>query len=593
MNDASETGPTLLVHVRCGGIGEAGSYAPIAAGWSSVDAIAVGHYAKVEPQFAELALGVAISSSLGPSAATVGESAATDLITDFTRRGIIQGELGVPFFLPDPRDNGRVIAIAGMGSVGCFGAPELTFLVWQILWALARLGRKHLATVLIGAGAGNLDSETAVSAWMDGVALAAASASGVPPLECLTFIESVPEKAEQIRSALLSYQGSAGIPRLDISVTPSTAIPISTAPAPTARIQAPATPAPHAITRIWAERRGKKYWFGSLSDQASHVRDYTNLDHKTIFSANDELAAKEIPDHQRKAAKYLFNLLIPQSLRGEFSRKDPIVIECDNTTAQLHWEMMVVPHLQRYRLGDSSAFLGMHPTITRQFRNSFGQPPEPPPRTDRTLRVLIVADTDDTRSLPDSREEANAIQALFGKYEGSVSVEALVGPESATYDSVLEHLFKYPPYDVLHFSGHCEYVEDDPPRSGWLFSKGNKITAYELTRVDCVPGFVFSNACDSGEMPEQVTRRAVPSFAEAFFQRGVKNFVCTAWPVASKPARDFACSFYKELLGVEKNRAGYMYEAMRAARKSIWKMPHGERTWGAYQHYGNPWFRLV
>ena len=133
-----------------------------------------------------------------------------------------------------------------------------------------------------------------------------------------------------------------------------------------------------------------------------------------------------------------------------------------------------------------------------------------------------------------------------------VSVDKLIGPEAANYGSVLEHLLRYPPYDILHFSGHCEYVKEDPASSGWLFSKGKKISAYELTRVGCVPGFVFSNACSSGVVPADVNRlarRAVPSFAEAFFKQGVKNFVCTAWPVADVAARDFACGFYRGLLG--------------------------------------------
>ena len=161
---------------------------------------------------------------------------------------------------------------------------------------------------------------------------------------------------------------------------------------------------------------------------------------------------------------------------------------------------------------------------------------------------------------------------------------------------MLERLFQYPPYDIVHFTGHCEYVKEDPADSGWLFSKGKKITAYELTRMDRAPEFVFSNVGSTGVTPTKVSllsRRAVPSFAEAFVQRGVKNFVCTAWPVASNPARDFACAFYKEALGGESSRPRFMYEAMREARKSIRDTPSGSRSWGAYQHYGNPLFKLV
>ena len=280
------------------------------------------------------------------------------------------------------------------------------------------------------------------------------------------------------------------------------------------------------------------------------------------------------------------------------------MVECDSRMARLHWEMMVIPNLERDLGGDGFEFLGIHPTITRQLRNSFAQLPERPPRFDHTLRVLIVADTAEKMPVPASRDEAKAIQGIFERYgeflrsSGSdrrVSVVPLVGPEIATYKNVLEHLFGDQPYDIVHFTGHCDYVKDDPADSGWIFSKGKKITAYELTRVDRVPEFVFSNGCSTGVTPPKVSlvsRRAVPSFAEAFFQRGVKNFICTAWPIASNPASDFACTFYKAMLGGESGRPRFMYEAMREARQSIRSTPAGARTWGAYQHYGNPWHRV-
>lgn len=442
----------------------------------------------------------------------------------------------------------------------------------------------------------------AVASWMDGAALALASLSSSRPLEQLTFVEQISEKAEEIRTALFAYQPTPGVPALRINVTPSEPIPTKTAES--VRIVTPPKSLPHLVTRLSVERHGRKYLFGSLSDQASHRQDDTDLAAETIDNANDELAAKEELERQKQAAKYLFNLVVPRSFRDEFRRKDPIVIECDNRTAQLHWELMADPEME-YKWIPGAEFLGMHPTITRQFRNSFAVPPDPPPRYDHTLRVLIVADTDAIRALNAAQEEARNIEALFHEYGQSlraagsnrrVSIKPLIGPEVANYDSVLQHLLSYPPYDLLHFSGHCEYVKEDPASSGWLFSKGKKITAYELTRVGCVPGFVFSNACSSGVVPSDIrylARRAVPSFAEAFFKQGVKNFVCTAWPVASSAARDFACIFYEELLGSDGRHPGYMYEAMREARIGISRtMPSGTRTWGAYQHYGNPWFKL-
>src|SRR5690554_686158 len=114
-------------------------------------------------------------------------------------------------------------------------------------------------------------------------------------------------------------------------------------------------------------------------------------------------------------------------------------------------------------------------------------------------------------------------------------------------------------YDVLHYSGHCVYEKDNPMASGWIFTGGERLTAHEIRRIDRVPAFVFSNACESGVTPDRSGNRSdalAPTFAETFFARGVSNFVCTAWPVADLAARDFALVLYAELLGLKFTGAG-------------------------------------
>ena len=177
-------------------------------------------------------------------------------------------------------------------------------------------------------------------------------------------------------------------------------------------------------------------------------------------------------------------------------------------------------------------------------------------------------------------------------------------------------------------------MQADPIRSGWIFTGGERLTANELRRIDRVPRFVFSNACESGVTPERTdlhSEALAPTFAEAFFARGVSNFVCTAWSVDDLASRAFALAVYGSLLGVgegvieslghwknERNVATetkgerttalpnvpmpqrpnapfsptFMYAAMRDARRTVAAMPNGSRSWGAYQHYGNPYLRL-
>ena len=119
-----------------------------------------------------------------------------------------------------------------------------------------------------------------------------------------------------------------------------------------------------------------------------------------------------------------------------------------------------------------------------------------------------------------------------------------------------------------------------------------------------MPKFVFSNACESGVLSgparDLYSPGLAPSFAESFFVRGVSNFVCTAWPVDDGAALEFAqCGLLRPArpaarsAGPDAKFAAAppqpMHAAMRQARLKIAGQPHGVRTWGAYQHYGNPY----
>jgi CHAT domain len=289
------------------------------------------------------------------------------------------------------------------------------------------------------------------------------------------------------------------------------------------------------------------------------------------------------------------------------------------TIARIHWEMVARPDLSTPSGNgegsefDRDRFLGTSRGFTRQLRTTLAPPPEPPPPPLRIMRVLVIADPAEDAHLPGAEEEGVEVADLFDSFNAvykkfsynRVEVVRLFGPYEATRTTVLRHLMLRS-YDVLHFAGHCVYDDGDPQNSGWVFSDGKRISPNELSRIDRVPKFVFSNACESGITPDRSEMRSVdlaPSFAEEFFHRGITNFVCTAWPVDDIAARTFALTLYANLLGLSRGDDGEsprkgpegpqpMYAAMREARLSIADHPGGARTWGAYQHYGSPYFRF-
>ena len=140
--------------------------------------------------------------------------------------------MGQPFFLDDPRtrdDDGRagadrLIAIAGMGYAGRFGTPELTVLARELCWSLGRLGKRHLATVLIGSGNGNLSTRDAVNAWLEGIkrALGSSAEDARRHLEVVSFVEQQAGKLLRIWKAL-EVSAVRIRPELEVELVPLTA----------------------------------------------------------------------------------------------------------------------------------------------------------------------------------------------------------------------------------------------------------------------------------------------------------------------------------------------------------------------------------
>ena len=591
-------------------------------GGDPVDAISVGHYINVRPQEAELALDRAISGALRGEEDGTGLPESDLLLTQYFERGIIRGRLGQPFFLPDPRPGrvGRLIAIAGMGLPGGFGAPELAVLARELCWSLGRMERRHLATVLIGAGTGNLSTREAVSAWMRGIKNAVTGSIDDEGRRLLrvTFVERDPNMIREMADAFREEKRRLEERnRLTVNFHEPTEAQLQRKREEQRREPGEAgrrEPGERPPTRITLCLEGDTYRFGAITESASVPERDVSLDPALVMEANQELAAESDAAMQAERGGFLRNLLVPAELRAQFATDAPLVMMLDSTIARIHWEMVARPdHAPPGGPSefDPDAFLGTGRGFTRQLRTTFAPPPEPPPPPRRILRVLVVADPAEDAHLPGAEEEGAEVAALFENfnavYEHSsysrVEVVRLFGPYAATRTNVIRSLMTRS-FDVLHFAGHCAYNED-PRKSGWLFSGGKFITANELGRIDRVPKFVFSNACESGVTPDRSERRSdqlAPSFAERFFERGITDFVCTAWPVEDLSARTFALTLYGQLLGLQKPQGREdryeeappqpMYAAMREARLSIADSPDGARTWGAYQHYGSPYFRF-
>ena len=109
-----------------------------------------------------------------------------------------------------------------------------------------------------------------------------------------------------------------------------------------------------------------------------------------------------------------------------------------------------------------------------------------------------------------------------------------------------------------------------------------------------LPEFVFVNTCYSGtvepgkEMAYRKRYQLAANIGVQLIERGVKAVIVAGWPVNDLAALLFAKKLYEYMLWGET-----FGEAVKRARNDCYVEYPNTNTWGAYQCYGDYWYRLV
>jgi len=311
----------------------------------------------------------------------------------------------------------------------------------------------------------------------------------------------------------------------------------------------------------------------------------------------DSLIAQSVrnPNWDERLATAMFELMIPNRLKGSFKDMNDVLFVMDEQAASYPWEL-----LYDRRMGKDVPIV-VQVGMIRQFITGTFQENVMDVKNKNVLVVGNPADTPEVfADLPGAEQEAVLVAAKFE--QNGYQVQPSINSDSS---AIMIDLFSKD-YRVLHLAGHGVYKyrhQDSPgetPRevTGMVLGNGVFLTANEIRNKMNIPELVFINCCHLGVLSDRNEadltgqnefNKFAASLSRELIEMGVKAVVAAGWAVDDAAALSFAEVFYDHLL------RGYRFgEAIKAARAEIYEQ-HGDRTntWAAYQCYGDPAYRLV
>jgi pimeloyl-ACP methyl ester carboxylesterase len=544
------------------------------------------------------------------------------------KRGMISGHVGETFIVPaEGRGVGAdAVIVAGMGDYGRFTADALREIMANVAQAAAALRRAEVASVLVGAGEGNLSIERALKCMLGGFCSGLAELQQSRPdavgmLKDLRIVEFNPSRFLEIDQELKRLTERHVVKDVDLTYVPITAEDKRRASkrhtqssrqefkklASGAYRRGGSSKLDEVRITVEFDKDKSEFRFSALTDGAVVPSRRVEVTEIVAGELSRLLAESQSRREQRERGRVLFDYIFPRDFEYLFDSDAAIRMIVDPTTAALPWEMACLPGA---RSQQTSRWFGTDGRLTRQFRTTLSQSAGVVSSRREQIRALVIADPapEPDWQLPGARREGRLVanllrgidtgmqesadpKELLTKPSVDIVVEEFIGSDSATPVDLIGKLVSGQ-YDIVHFAGHGNYDPKHPEQSGWLLSEDLFVTAKDIFRARSAPWLIVANACFSGRLkqgdryPSLEAARKGAAIAEAFMDRGVRNYLGTGWTVDDEQALRFAATFYRNLLDNK-----LLAEALSEARGAIFEDLTGS-TWGAYQFYGDPNDRL-
>jgi hypothetical protein len=289
----------------------------------------------------------------------------------------------------------------------------------------------------------------------------------------------------------------------------------------------------------------------------------------------------------------LYELLIPAPFKERMGRDSGLVLVVDQHSARYPWEM-----LRDQFQGDNrpiTADMG----LLRQLRMDAYLTNDADNATSGI--ALVVGDPhSDFPPLPGAQMEAEAVQQVLERQglrsellNGASGVDIL--KRILLSDCQLLHLAGHGVFDWVPDPSDIDADSGEPQAyTGMVLGDGIYFGPQTVKSIRHLPEFVFINCCHLGNVGDKYQQlsadrhRLAANLGTQFIANGVKAVIAAGWAVNDQAAQAFAETFY----GAFVTEGGSFGESVLLARQHTYAEFPRINTWGAYQCYGEPHFRL-
>ena len=503
-----------------------------------------------------------------------------------------------PLALPRPPH----VVVVGLGPEGKLKSTSITQTVRQATLAWAQRvteapggGPSHfeLAATLVGSGGTGISVNTSAQALAQGVREAneRLAAGGWPQVSHLHIVELYLDRATDAWSAL-TLLCAAAPDHFALS--------------------------PRILSGVGALRRPLDNGYrGTAYDFISAVTETDDSgDPSIVYTLDTQRARAEVRAQATQArlvgelmrrasndanrdptiGRTLFQLLVPVEMEASLGGTSELLLELDDGTAAIPWELLDAPDDGR---GGPDAPWAIRNKLLRRLRTAAFRSQVSDARPDDCVLVIgePLCDPVHYPPLPAARSEAEAVvEALSGQLGLDASrVHSLIapddnlGPDAAAVTTAL--LARR--YRIVHIAGHGEPELQRPGKSpllrGVVLSDDTFLGPREVQAMRVVPELVFLNCCHLAADPEKLLKSGydraqfAAGVAKQLIRIGVRCVVAAGWAVEDEPANLFATAFYRSLLSGQR-----FMDAVQAGRLAAYNANPRGNTWAAYQCYGDP-----